>query len=122
MIGEDFGALENLEGIKIAEVVSNEDPKLQGRLLIRILGTHNLANKSLDNAIWANHCAPTRDGGVDAEPGDFVYGVFMNKRDPMHFIWFGFVRSSFQFNDDRFLQFDPPVEPNSVVGIGNPIV
>ena len=43
MLGEEFGLSHDadLKGIKIAKVVSNEDPKLQERVLIQVLGIHN---------------------------------------------------------------------------------
>lgn len=92
----------NLRGIKIAKVVSNFDPKCQERVLVRVLGVHNMNNHSLDNAIWANHCAPTRDASGDIpEPDDYIYGMFPNEKDPMSFIWMGFVRSSFQFEGEE---------------------
>lgn len=93
----DITGLTDLEGIKIAQVVSNADPKCQERILVRVLGTHNLNNDTYENGVWAHHCSPFRDASGDLpEKYDFVYVMFMNKNDPMSLIWFGFVRSSFQ--------------------------
>ncbi len=93
----DVQGLTGLEGIKIAQVVSNADPKCQERILIRVLGQHNMNNDTYENAIWANHCSPFRDASGDLpEKYDFVYVLFPNKNDPMSVIWLGFVRSSFQ--------------------------
>lgn len=117
MLLEEIGLTSNcdLDGIKIAEVVSNEDPKCQERILIRVIGVHNMNNKSKDNAIWANHCAPVRSASGDLpEPEEFVYVLFPEKRNPMSCLWLGFVRSSFQENtkegekDPTSLTFDPP--------------
>lgn len=99
MYGKDIGFIPNadLRGWKHAQVVSNEDPKGQERILVRVLGVHNMANTDTDNAIWANHCAPVRTASGDLpEPGDWLYGQFVNSKDFMAFIWFGYVRSSFQ--------------------------
>lgn len=92
-----FTNLNLLRGIRVAEVVSSADPKLQERLLVRVIGVHNLQNKSVDNGVWAHHCAPTSTGAGDLpEPGDYVYVMFPDTGNPMAIIWLGFVRSSFQ--------------------------
>lgn len=99
MLGQEFGVelFGALEGIKIAQVVSNADPKCQERILIRVLGVHNLAVDTYDNGIWAHHCSPFRDSSGDLpEKYDFVYVMFPNKSDPMSCIWLGFVRSTYQ--------------------------
>jgi len=95
----EFGSdnLNQLEGLKIAEVVSNADPKCQERVLVRIVGVHNMNNDVYENAIWAHHCSPFRDAsGELPEDGDYVYVLFPDKHNPMACIWLGFVRSSFQ--------------------------
>lgn len=87
----------NLKGIKIAEVVSNEDAKMQERVLVRVIGIHNMANKDISNAVWANHCSPFRGASGDLpEPGDFLYVMFPDEKDPMSILWMGFVQYSFQ--------------------------
>ena len=103
-----------LRGVKIAEVVSNHDPKAQERVLVRVLGVHNVNNKNVDNGIWAHHCAPSRDEYGDLpEPGDYIYGMFADPANPLAFIWFGFVRSSFQTDLPATL-FEEPGEIDSV--------
>jgi len=85
----------SLTGIKIAYVVSNKDPKCQERILVRVLGVHDLTKDFPENAVWANHCAPFRSSSGDLpQVGDYVYVVFPNSADPMSIIWLGFVRSS----------------------------
>lgn len=99
MLSQEFGLNQDadLKGIKIAYVVSNEDPKCQERVLVRVLGVHNMENDVITNAIWAHHCAPLRNAsGSIPEVGDYIYVMFPNERDPMSIIWMGFVRSSFQ--------------------------
>lgn len=99
MLQEEFSFNPNadLKGIKIAKVVSSEDPKMQERVLVRVLGVHNVNNETFENAIWAHHCSPFRNGAGDLpEIGDFLWGMFANENDFMMFVWFGFVRSSFQ--------------------------
>jgi len=103
MFGKDLGLIPNANtrGWKIAKVVSNEDPKGQERVLIRVLGVHNLNNTDIDNAIWAYHCAPNRSGSGDLPvAGDWIWGQFISPSDFMTFLWFGFVRSSFQDGQD----------------------
>lgn len=92
-----FANLGLLRGLKIAEVVTSADPKSQERVLVRVIGVHNLQNKSVDNGVWAHHCAPTRTGAGDLpEPGDYVYVIFPEANNPMAIVWLGHVRSSFQ--------------------------
>jgi len=90
-----------LAGIKEALVVENRDPKAQERVLVRVLGVHNMDTDEIGNAIWAKHCAPTRNSSGDLpEKGDWVYVLFPDKSDPMNCLWLGFVRSSYQYNVD----------------------
>ncbi len=99
MLGKDSIYNVNIDftGTKIAYVVSNEDPKCQERILVRVLGVHNLENKSTDNGVWANHVAPIRDASGDLpELGDYVYVTFPDKTNPQSILWWGFVRSSYQ--------------------------
>ncbi len=99
MLGKEDGFNSNIDlsGLKIAYVVSNEDPKCQERVLVRVLGIHNLENMSTDNGVWAYHCAPYRSTSGDLpEPGDYIYVLFPNRTDPMNIVWLGYVRSSYQ--------------------------
>ncbi len=87
----------NLNGTKIAQVVSNFDPKCQERVLVRVIGIHDLEDKTTANAVWAHHCAPTRDASGDLpEEDDFIYVEFPNPDDSQYVLWKGFVRSSYQ--------------------------
>lgn len=119
MKGEE-GKIHNvtlLRGLKVAEVVSNTDPKLQERILVRVLGVHNMKNTTIDNAVWAHHCAPTRDGsGSLPEPGDYVYVLFPDPGNPMAIIWLGFVRSSF-LTTNLGTEVIPPEEIDSVTRV-----
>ena len=109
-----FNSVILLRGLKIAEVVANEDPKLQERILVRVLGVHNTSNTTIENSVWAHHCAPTRDGAGDLpEPGDYVYVMFPDPSNPMAIVWLGFVRSSFQTTNLGTVVI-PPEEINSV--------
>lgn len=108
----------SFRGLKIALVVSNQDPKHQERILGRVLGIHNLANETFENAVWMHHCAPFRDASGDLpEPGDYVWVLFPQERDPMTIVWLGYVRSSFQ-EDVEGEGYTEPTEPNSVSGLG----
>ena len=92
-----FDADGDLEGIKIAQVVSNEDPKGQERVLVRVAGVHNLDNTDIENSVWAHHCSPFRSASGDLpEPDDLLWVMFPNVKDPMMIIWLGFVVSSYQ--------------------------
>ena len=87
----------NLRGVKIAKVVDNLDPKCQERVLVRVLGLHNVDNDIPINAVWAHHCAPMRTGAGDLpEKDDYIYVMFPDATDPMSILWLGFVRSSYQ--------------------------
>lgn len=107
----------NLNGIKEALVVSNKDPKMQERILVRVAGVHNLANDTIENGVWAHHCASTRSGAGDfPEKGDVLYVVFPNIKDPMHIIWLGFARSSYQ-TEIEGTEFIEPTEPDSTTDV-----
>ncbi len=96
MLIDESGSV-NLKGTHIAQVVSNFDPKCQERVLVRVMGLHDLELKTLENAVWAHHCSPTRDAcGELPEEDDYIYVIFPNEEDPMYILWIGFVRSSYQ--------------------------
>ncbi len=96
MFGEEFAhnSESDIQGLKIGLVVSNEDPKAQERVMVRVIGVHNMDNTSLENGVWAHHCSPTRGASETAEPGDWVWVWFPNVKDPMFIVWLGFVRYS----------------------------
>ncbi len=87
--------IDTLPSFTEAYVVSNKDPKVQERLLVRIPGLHNMEVDMEGNAIWCNHCAPFRysSGGLP-KSGDWVYVMFPNRTDPEFCIWMGIVRFS----------------------------
>jgi len=99
---QGFGAGVDLLGVKIAEVVSNSDSKGQGRVLVRVLGVHDLRNieeneKNVkDYGVWAYPCSPSRSGPDIPDIGDFVWVMFPNPEDPMYIIWMGFVTGTHQ--------------------------
>jgi len=99
---QGFGAGVDLEGIKIAQVISNIDEKAQGRVLVRVIGVHDLRTieeneEAVKNwGVWAHCCSPTRSGPDIPEIGDYVYVMFPNTQDPMYIIWLGFVQGTFQ--------------------------
>lgn len=82
-----------------ALVVSNRDPKGRERLLVRVPGIHPMDNETVDNAVWANHCAPNRiaSGGLP-EPDDYVYVMFPDAMDFNFCVWMGVVRFSYQID------------------------
>ncbi len=84
----------DLSGLKIAKVINNSDPLSIERIRVRILGVHDFENETSENSIWANHCAPSRDdSGQIPDEGNWVYGMFLDKNDPMSFVWFGYCRT-----------------------------
>ncbi len=117
MLLQEFGidSSGSLDGIKIAQVVSNADPKCQERVLVRVMGVHNMENDIYENGVWAHHCAPFRDSSGDLpEKYDYVYVIFPDKKDPMSILWLGFVRSSYQ-NDGRTVG-ELLDEPHGILG------
>ena len=92
----------DLNGLKIAQVIKTNDPKVQSRVLVRVLGVHELRynNESEDAigdlGIWANCCSPSRSSPDRPQEGDFVYVMFPNPSDPMHVVWMGFVIGTVQ--------------------------
>jgi len=82
-----------LGGIHIAKVIDNNDPKAMERVLVRIIGIHNMENETVDNAIWADRIAFSKFSSGDIpDKGDFLYVIFPD-RDPMRVLWLGWVRS-----------------------------
>lgn len=96
MNGADFdprGSDVSLKGFHIAVVVDNNDPMACERILVRVMGVHDVNTDTLDNAIWARHCAPNKfAGGQLPDRGDFVYVFFLDHNDPMSCVWLGWVR------------------------------
>ena len=87
------GSDAQLNGIHIALVVDNNDPKAMERVLIRVIGIHNMENDKIENAIWADRIAFSKYSSGDIpDVGDFLYVVFPDN-DPMRVLWLGWVRS-----------------------------
>jgi hypothetical protein len=85
----------SLEGIKIAKVISNGDPKAQERVYIRVVGVHNMDSTDPDYGIWAHHLAPSKsNSGEIPDVGDYIYVVFPDKADPNNVLWLGWCRWS----------------------------
>lgn len=84
----------SLAGIHIAKVVDNNDPKAMERVLVRVLGIHDMENEKLDNAIWADRIAFSKFSSGDIpDVDDFVYVMFPKGNNPMKVLWLGWVRS-----------------------------
>lgn len=91
-----FGSDSDLRGIHIAEVVDNNDPKACERVLIRVIGVHDMENKKIENAIWADRIAFSKFSSGDIpDVGDYVYVMFPEPGNPMRALWLGWVRSLF---------------------------
>ena len=87
----------SLEGIKIGLVVDNMDQKGIERVKVRVIGVHDMSNTKVENAIWAQHIAPSKYvSGHIPDRGDWVYVMFMNPTDPMSALWLWFVRTMSQ--------------------------
>lgn len=83
-----------LSGIHIAKVIDNNDPKAMERVLVRVLGIHDMENEKLDNAIWADRIAFSKFSSGDIpDVDDFIYVMFPNINNPMKVLWLGWVRS-----------------------------
>jgi hypothetical protein len=84
-----------LDGIKVALVVDNNDPKACERVLVRIIGVHDMENDHIDNAIWADHISFSKFSSGDIpDKGDYLYVVFPDTTSPTKVLWMGWVRSS----------------------------
>jgi hypothetical protein len=82
----------SLQGIYIGKVIVNKDSKGMERVKVRVMGVHDMNFESPKNAIWAQHCSPSKfNSGEIPDLGDLVYIMFMNN-DPMTPIWLGWVR------------------------------
>lgn len=95
MLGYDqtFQTEVSLEGIFIALVVDNLDPKALERIRVRVLGVHDMDNDVKENSMWANHIAPSKSSsGEIPDIGDYVYISFVQS-NPLHLCWWGWVRS-----------------------------
>lgn len=98
MFGIDMGLNGSdcsLEGIKIAKVVNNADPKAQERVYVRVMGVHDMSVEDPEYGIWSMHCAPSKSAsGEIPDVDDWLYVLFPDKTDPNLCLWIGWVRSS----------------------------
>ena len=91
----------NLDGIFIAKVLDNKDPKARERLFVRVLGVHSIDDdfSDLKYGLWIEHCAPSLYMSGDIPPNNSeVYVQFLRNTDgvldPMKAIWIGVVKKS----------------------------
>ena len=83
----------SLAGWHIALVVDNNDPKACERVLIRVMGVHDMDNESPDNAIWADAVGSSKFSSGDIpDVGDWLYIQFPHVTNPMRALYFGWVR------------------------------
>jgi len=88
------GSDRSLNGIHIAKVIDNNDPKAMERVLVRVIGIHDMDNDKLENAVWADRIAFSKYSSGDIpDVDDFIYIIFPNPKDPMKILWLGWVRS-----------------------------
>ncbi len=88
----------SISGIFIGKVLNNQDPLARERLLVRVIGVHDIDDNFSDKefGIWVEHCAPSlyRTGDIP-DVDDEVYMMFMNnnadKLNPNTGIWLGCV-------------------------------
>lgn len=89
-----FGSDVDLRGTHIALVVDNNDPKAMERVLIRVIGVHDMDNDKLENAVWADRIAYTKFASGDIpDVGDFLYVEFPDHKNPLRILWKGWVRA-----------------------------
>lgn len=82
----------SLDGLHIALVVNNADPKAIERVRVRVLGVHDMTNEDPENSLWAEHCAPMKsESGEIPDIGDYVYVMFL-QNCPTTIVWLGYVR------------------------------
>ena len=95
MYGMDFelkGCDVTLDGLKIGVVVENSDPTAQEKVLVRVIGVHDMKNTDPNYGVIARHCAFSKGtSGEIPEIGDYLYVMFING-DPNQCVWIGFVR------------------------------
>jgi len=94
MLGKEYNISTevNLDGLFIAEVIDNMDPKALERVKVRVLGVHDTSSTDPEYSVWAAHCAASKSAsGEIPDIGDFIYVMFLNN-DPMHIVWVGWCR------------------------------
>jgi hypothetical protein len=82
-------------GIKIALVVDNNDPKACERVLVRVVGVHDMSNTKLDNAVWADRIAFSKFSSGDIpDVGDYLYVIFPDYDNISRLLWLGWCRGN----------------------------
>lgn len=85
----------SLDGLKIAKVINNADPKAQLRVGVRVIGVHDIDHKDDEYFVWANWLRT--DKSITIQPpdiGDWIYVMFPNKNDPNLIVWLGWCTVS----------------------------
>jgi len=83
----------SLDGIFIAQVIDNNDPKALERVRVRVIGVHNMENEDIKNSVWSNHIAASKsNSGEIPDVNDFLYVTFI-QGNPGHCCWLGWCRS-----------------------------
>lgn len=81
-----------LDGLFIAKVIDNADPKALERVRVRVIGVHDMENEDKKNSIWAYHLCPSKqNSGEIPDVDDFLYVTFL-QGNPSHCLWVGWCR------------------------------
>ena len=94
MLGHELGLNTEvvLDGIFIAKVIDNADPKALERVRVRVIGGHNMENEDKKNSIWAAHLCPSKsNSGEIPDVDDFLYVTFI-QGNPSTCLWIGWAR------------------------------
>ena len=95
MLGREYNISNevDLNGIFIALVVENMDPKAIERVRVRVIGVHDMENLDPSNSIWAQHLAPSKqNSGEIPDKDDYIYVTFL-QGDSQTPVWLGWCRT-----------------------------
>jgi hypothetical protein len=82
----------SLSGFKIGKVINNRDSKAQERVLVRVIGVHDMLSIDPEYGVIAMHCAPSKSfSGEIPDIGDMLWVSFIDN-DPSQLLWHGWVR------------------------------
>jgi hypothetical protein len=85
--------LATLIGFKLAKVIKNKDSKAQERVIVRVLGVHDMDSADPDYGIYAMHCAPSKsNSGEIPDVDDMLWVFFPDPTDPNLCVYIGWVR------------------------------
>jgi hypothetical protein len=85
----------SLEGMHVAEVISNADPKAQERVFCRVFGVHDMTIDDPNYGIWIDHLRFSKyQSGEIPDIKDHLWVTFPDKTDPMKALWHGWVTYS----------------------------